>query len=300
MDPFLRTRGRAGTGIRSLMYAVLASSLLAGIKILSGIVGHAYVLIADGVESLLDLFTSLVTWGSLSVASAPPNSRFPYGYGKIEPLGTMVISLALLGAAFGIAVQSVREIISPHGSPAPFTLVVLVLVIVVKETIFRRLFRSAAVAGSRALEAEAWHHRSDALTSLAAFVGIALALLGGDRFAAADDWAALLACGLIAWNGSRLLRIALIEIMDVAPPKEVVDNIKSLALAVPGVLRLDLVRVRTSGLGLYVDLHIEVDGELSVREGHDLAHRVKEVLMDSAFPVLDALVHVEPSTASAT
>jgi len=201
----------------------------------------------------------------------------------------------LLIAAVGIGVQSVHEIVVPHAAPAPFTLLVLVGVVVTKELLFRTIFAKAEAIGSRALVADAWHHRADAITSVAAFVGISAALVLGEGYESADDWAALLACGVIAFNGGRLFRAALADILDVAAPAEVEREIRHIADDVPGVAGVDACRIRRSGLAYLIDIHVEVDGSLPVRRGHELAHEVKNALLPSSIPVLDVLVHVEPA-----
>jgi len=282
-------------GVRTVAWGILASVFLAAVKVIAGVAGHSYALIADGVESMLDVITSLVVWGSLKIAARSPDERFPYGYGKVEPLAAMVISTALLAAAVGISIQSVREIHLPHHAPAPFTLVVLVGVVVIKEIMFRVLSRTGATIGSHAMKTDAWHHRSDSLTSLAAFVGISIALVFGNGYEAADDWAALFASAVIAWNGVRLFRSAWREILDVSPPPELTDEIRHIAGSVQGVTEIDLCRVRKSGLALWIDIHVVVDGDISVRDGHEIAHRVKDALVDSRHHVMDAVVHVEPA-----
>jgi cation diffusion facilitator family transporter len=282
-------------GARVTVIGVLSSSLLALAKIIAGIAGHSYALIADGIESILDVFSSLVVLGSLRLSATPQTQRFPYGLGKAEPLAALVVATVLLVAAVGIASQAVHEIVTPHRAPAPFTLLVLVGVVIAKEVIFRLLFTTGREIGSGALRADAWHHRSDALTSLAAFVGISVALVAGEGYEAADDWAALLACGIIAFNGVRLLRSALQEVLDVAPSEAVYGSIRYTAGAVRGVEGIDLIRVRRSGLVLIVDIHVEVDGSMSVQEGHEIAHQVKDALIGSELPIIDALVHIEPS-----
>ena len=166
--------------------------------------------------------------------------------------------------------------------------------VVVKEGVFRALSARAASTGSRLLGTDAWHHRSDAITSLAAFVGISVALLAGPGFESADDWAALVACGVILWNGGRLLWNAMKETLDAAPPRDVVERIRSIARSVPEVREVEQLRVRRSGLALLVDIHVEVDPEITVHHGHEIAHRVKEALVECELPILDALVHVEP------
>jgi cation diffusion facilitator family transporter len=206
-----------------------------------------------------------------------------------------VVATVLIIAAAGISVQAVHEIVVPHAAPAPFTLIVLVAVVVTKELLFRTLSARAEVIGSQGLATDAWHHRSDALTSLAAFVGISTALLLGEGYESADDWAALVACGVIAFNGSRLIRGALVEILDVAAPGDVERELRRVATEVPGVVGIDVCRIRRSGLAYLVDIHVEVDGSLSVRHGHRLAHDVKDALLTSSIPVLDVLVHIEPA-----
>jgi cation diffusion facilitator family transporter len=285
----------AASGARSALLALGASVVLGVVKVVSGVVGHSYALVADGVESMLDVVSSLAVWGSLKITAADPNTRFPYGYGKAESLAGLVIAASLLLAAGGLAVQSIHEIRQPHAVPARWTLLVLVGVVVTKELIFRALIRTNKQVESSAIESDAWHHRSDAITSLAAFVGISVAIWGGERYAAADAWAALAACGLIAYNGVRLLRTALAEVLDAAPNGDLLDRIHAIAAAVPGVTGIDDVRARKSGLGWLVDIHVEVDGDAPVREGHRIAHEVKDALLGSKLAVLDALVHVEPA-----
>ena len=227
-------------------------------------------------------------------ALSPPNERFPYGYGKAEPLASLAVAIALLAAATGIAIQSVREILTPHHAPAPFTLLVLVGVVLTKEVLFRRLSRTGGEIGSQAVIAEAWHHRSVSITSMAAFVGITVALIAGPGYESADDWAALVAYVVILANGFRLLRNALREISDAAPAPEVERTIRSLSARVEGVRGIDKCRIRKSGLVLFVGIHVVVDGELPVRKGHDIAHDVKDVLLDSSLAIQDVAVHIEP------
>ena len=281
-------------GTRAAAVGVIASALLATTKIAAGIFGNSFALVADGVESVLDIFGGLLVWGGLRVSAIPRTERYPYGLGKAEPLASLVVSTLLLMAAVGIAVGAVQGIVTPHQGPAAFTLLVLIGVVVTKEAMFRMLSARAEAIGSQALQVDAWHHRSDALTSLAAFVGITVALIFGEGYESADDWAALGACAVIWYNGIRLFRASLKEVLDVAAPDEIRDRIRDLTESVPGVEAIDLLRVRRCGLVLLVDIHVEVDGELSVREGHEIAHLVKDQLMDSDLRILDALVHIEP------
>lgn len=294
-NPFQAVSESAQRGIRATLLGLVVSVVLATVKLLGGLIGNSYALIADGVESLLDVFGALVVWASLRIAARPPNERYPYGFGRAESLATLVVALVLLVAGVGIAIQSVREILVPHHSPEPFTLVILVIVVAAKELMYRRLNHAGREIGSHALEADAWHHRSDALTSLAAFVGISIALIAGKGYEAADDWAALLACGVIIFNGVRLFRQALAEVMDVAVPPEVEAQVRQIAGQVDGVLALDKCRVRRTGLTLFVDIQVIVDANLSVRRGHEIGHEVKDVLLASPLSIVDVNVHVEPS-----
>lgn len=286
--------GAARRGMRSTVLGIVGNAVLAVIKLVSGVLGNSYALIADSMESTLDVFGSLLVWGGLRIAGAPPDDDHPFGHGRAEPLTAMVVALTLLGAAVGLAIQSVREIITPHHPPAAFTLVVLVAVVVVKEALYRIISRVGLSIGSTAVRGDAWHHRSDAITSAAAFVGISTALLLGPGYESADDWAALLACGIIAWNGWRLFRPALDEIMDAAVPSDVEESIRGIAGKLKDVALIEKCRVRKSGLDLFVDIHVHVDGDLSVRRGHEIAHQVKDTLR-AAFPrIHDVAVHIEP------
>jgi cation diffusion facilitator family transporter len=284
----------AQRGLRATLTGVLVNALLAGVKAIAGIAGNSYALVADAIESTFDIVSSLVVMSGIKIASAPADVDHPYGHGKAEPIAAMVVAVALCTAAVGIAIQSIQEIITPHHAPAPFTLVVLLLVVATKEMLFRRVFKTGEATHSTAVKTDAWHHRSDALTSLAAFVGISVALAGGKGYESADDVAAVCASCIIAFNGIRLLRPALREIMDAAPPAEIEAGVRSLASDVPGVIALDKCFVRKMGLEYYVDLHVVVDGDITVAEGHNIAHQVKSAICSSPLRVTDVLVHIEP------
>jgi cation diffusion facilitator family transporter len=283
------------TGARVALLGLVINVVLASVKIVAGVVGHAYVLIADGIESALDVGGSIVIWGGLTVAARPPDRTHPYGHGKAEPIAALVVAICVLAAAIGLAIESVREILMPHHGPAPFTLVILVMVIVIKEFLFRYVNRIGRNLESTAVQTDAWHHRSDALTSAAAFIGISLALIGGQRWQSADDWAALFACAVIGANGIRLAVPAFHEIMDTAPAGKIVGSILAVASSVPGVVEVEKCYARKMGLDYYVDLHVGVDGNISVHEGHEIAHRVKNAIQQSDSRIADVLVHIEPA-----
>ena len=194
----------------------------------------------------------------------------------------------------GIAVESVREIQIPHHTPAPFTLGVLVGVIVVKEILFRRVNKVGEAVASTAVKADAWHHRSDAITSLAAFIGISVALIGGPGWESADDWAALLASTVLAFNGVRLLRPAIDDLMDRSPGNLLLDRISAAALTTSDVRAIEKLKVRKAGLGYYVDLHVQADPAMSLHDAHILSGRVKTAIRAAVPEVLGVLIHMEP------
>ena len=233
--------------------------------------------------------------GGLRISNRPPDDSHPYGHGKAESIAAVIVALMLLGAGVLIAVQAVREISTPHHAPEPYTLAVLVAVVVLKEGMFRYVHRAGEALGSRALEGDAWHHRSDAITSTAAFLGIGIALIGGPGYEVADDWAALAACVVIVFNATRLLVPAIGEVMDTAVSGDVEHRIRDRARDVAGVDAVEKCRIRKSGTGLLMDIHIEVDEEMSVRQGHEIAHRVKDRIIEARLGVVDVVVHVEPS-----
>ncbi len=283
------------SGARVALLGMLINVVLASAKILTGVVGNSYVLIADGIESALDVAGSAIIWGGLKFAARPPDETHPYGHGKAEPIAAVVVSLGVLAAAFGLALRSAQEIFLPHHAPRPFTLVVLIVVVGVKELLYRSVIRLGKNVESTAVQTDAWHHRTDALTSIAAFIGISIALLGGPAWQSADAWAALFACALIGANGYRLLNPALHEIMDTAPRGEIATAIRGAASSVPGVIDVDKCLVRKMGLEFYVDLHVGVDETISVRDGHSIAHQVKDAIRRTDARIADVLVHVEPA-----
>lgn len=288
--------GNLRSGARVALIGMVANVVLATAKILAGAFGHSYVLIADGIESALDIAGSAIIWGGLKFAARPPDETHPYGHGKAEPVAAIIVSLGVLAAALVIAVRSVHEIFQPHNAPAPFTLAVLVGVVLVKELLFRVVNRLGQSAGSTAIQTDAWHHRTDAFTSIAAFIGISIALIGGPRWQSADAWAALFACVLIAANGWHLFYPALREVLDTAPRGEIVEQVRAAAATVPGVLEIDKCFVRKMGVEYYVDLHVQVDERMTVRAGHEVAHEVKDAIKRTNPGIADVLVHIEPAS----
>lgn len=282
-------------GLRSTLLGICANTLLAAAKGVAGVLGNSYALVADAIESASDVLTSGIVLLGLKMAGKPADSNHPYGHGKFEPLAAVVVALTLLGAAILIAVESIREIRTPHHAPAAFTLVVLAGVVVVKELLFRFVIGVGVETRSTAVTADAWHHRSDAITSIAAFLGISIALVGGPGYESADDFAALIASTIIAANAVALLHPALRELVDTAPSPEISLQIKNIAVQVPGVLGTHKCHVRKVGLDHFVDLDVLCDPEATIREGHEIAHNVGEALQEALPLITKVLVHVEPA-----
>jgi cation diffusion facilitator family transporter len=264
-------------------------------KTVAGILGHSQALIADGVESFADIFSSIIVWRGLVIAAAPADKEHPYGHGKAEPIASAIVALLLLAAAIWITVQSVHEIVRPHETPSPYTLVVLAIVVIVKELMFRRVLQTGRELESTAVRSDAWHHRSDAITSVAAAIGISIAVIGGKGLEWADDVAAVLASGIIAWNGWRILRPALDELMDTSPSEEMLNEIKKVASAVRQVDGVEKCAARKQGYYYLVDLHVQVHPQMTVEDSHKVAHQVKAALKASIPSIQDVLVHIEPA-----
>jgi cation diffusion facilitator family transporter len=278
----------------------LANLVLAVVKISAGVLGHTYALVADGVESLADVVSSLVVWGGISVGARPADEDHPYGHGKAEAVAGGIVSGFLLLAAVVITVQAIQEIRRPHHFPAPWTLLVLVAVIVCKAVLARRVGAAGTASGSLAVKADAAHHVSDIITSAAAFIGISIALIGqrmsGDsRWSQADDWAAVLAAGVVAWNGVSMLSTALHELMDRSPGETVLGPLRDAALAVDGVHAIEQLAARRVGVGLWVTVHVHADPHISLAAGHALGGRVKHAMSATGVRVHSVLVHMEPS-----
>lgn len=282
-------------GMRSVMLGMGVNIILAVVKGCAGVVGNSYALVADAIESAADVVTSGVVLLGVRLAGKPADANHPYGHGKFEPLAAACVSLVLLGAALFIAIESVREIFTPHHSPAPFTLVVLLVVVLVKELLARYVGTAGHDVGSIAVKTDAFHHRADAITSAAAFLGISIAVFGGPGFEMADDIAAVVAAVVIAVNALLLLRPALAELIDTAPDPEMSQTVRDIALRVPGVLGTHKCRVRKVGFVYFVDLDVLCSPDESIRHGHEVAHNVGERIHEALPEVAKVLVHVEPA-----
>ncbi|MCO6149124.1 cation diffusion facilitator family transporter [Flavobacterium sp. NRK1] len=281
-------------GLKSTFIGIIVSALLAVLKALGGIFGNSYALIADAIESTADIFTSSMLWLGLKWASKPADEDHPYGHGKAEALIAIGIGAALAIAAFVIGKESIHNIITPHKTPKPYTLIILLVVILTKEVLYRYVKKTGHETNSDAIKADAFHHRSDAITSAAAFVGISIALIGGKGYEVADDYAALFAGVIILINVYHIVRPAIGELLDEDLDPALNERVRELAAEVKGVKNVEKCHTRKMGILNHADLHIWVDGGLSVTEGHTIAHAVKDHIQHVLPQFAEVMIHIEP------
>lgn len=268
--------------------------LLVLIKGTAGVLGNSYALIADAIESSADVFSSVMVLIGLKYSVRPADKNHPYGHGRFETLTTFAVIGFLVVSATIIAYESILNINTPHEAPKIFTLYVLGGIILFKELSYRYVIHKSKQTHSSSLKADAWHHRSDAITSVMAFIGISIAVFFGDGFEAADDWAALIASGIIIYNAYRIFRPLLSEISDEQLYDDLIKHIREISRTVEGVVDTEKCHVRKMGMTYYVDLHMIVDGNMSVIEGHRIAHDLKDEIQRKIPQVADVLVHTEP------
>lgn len=280
--------------IKTSWLSIIGNTILAIAKGITGVFGNSYALIADAIESTTDVFSSFLVLIGLKYSSKPPDDNHPYGHGKAEPLITFAVVGFLVISATVIAYESIEHIRTPHSVPESYTLIVLAVIIVIKEVFYRFVSKKGEETKSTSLKADAWHHRSDAITSLMAFIGISIAIFMGEGYETADDWAALFASGFILYNAYLILRPALGEVMDEHMHDEMIQNIREISMTVEGVVETEKCYVRKTGMTFFVDLHIAVDAEITVKMGHDIAHEVKDRLLSEFPEIADVLIHVEP------
>lgn len=285
---------RNAEAIRTICFSIVGNTFLALLKGFAGVFGNSYALIADAIESTTDVFSSLMVLLGMRYIARPANHRYPYGHGRLEPLFTFAVVGFLILAAATIAYESVQHIQTPHKTPAPFTLFVLMAVIAIKEFSYQYVKKKSTELNSTVLSADAWHHRSDALTSLAAFIGISVALFMGEGYETADDWAALVASAIIVFNAYMIFRPALGELLDEQLHDKLVDQVREVATRVEGIVGTEKCFIRKGGMTYQIDLHLIVNGDISVREGHEISHKLKSQIQYELPEIANVLIHVEP------
>jgi cation diffusion facilitator family transporter len=287
-----KTEQQVHHGLHASLVSIASNFVLTICKCTVGLIGHSFALVADGIESLSDVLSSAVVYFGLRFAIKPPDKEHPYGHGKAEPLAAIIVALGMAAAAVVIAIQSINLIRSPHPLPARYTLWVLLTVFVIKLVLSRYVSSVAHNIDSTAVKGDAWHHLSDAITSLFAFIGISVAIWTNNP--RADDWAALCASFVILFNSWRQVRTPLAELLDTAPPPEIEQHVRQVAGSVPGVVGTEKCFVRKVGFQYYVDLHVIVNGGITVRAGHTISHHVEDRVLAEVDRVASVLVHMEP------
>lgn len=282
------------TAIKATYFSIIGNTGLALIKGLAGYFGNSYALIADSIESTTDIFASFLVLFGLKYSNRPADKNHPYGHGRAEPLVTFLIVGFLISSAFYIAHESISNILTPHDLPNPYVLVVLIPIIIWKEISFQIVIKKSRETNSSSLKADAWHHRSDAITSIAALIGISIALYGGKGYESADDWAALFASGFIIYNSYSIFRPALGEIMDEHLYDDLIEIIRKNAVLVKGIEGTEKCFIRKAGMKYHVELHAIVDATITVKKGHELAHNLEEKLRKEIPQLGHILIHIEP------
>lgn len=283
------------TAVQTSYFSIIGNTLLSLIKWLAGYFGNSYALIADAIESTTDIFSSLLVLFGIKYSNKPADKNHPYGHGRIEPLITFLVVAFLVTSASIIAHDSIQNIRTPHEIPRPYTLIVLGAIIAWKEISYRFVIKKSKETKSSILKADAWHHRSDAITSFAAFIGISIALFFGKGYESADDWAALLASAFIFYNSYLIFRPALGEMMDENVYDDVLIRIKDISKNVEGVIDIEKCFVRKIGIKYYIDLHLTVNGNITVKEGHEISHKLKDHIKNEMSEIADILIHIEPN-----
>ena len=283
------------TAIRTTFFSIVGNASLAIIKGFAGFFGNSYALIADAIESTADIFSSFLVLFGLKYASRPADKNHPYGHGRAEPLITFLVVGFLITSATIIAYESIKNIGTPHELPKIWTLFVLIPLIIWKEISFQLVIQKAKETNSSSLKADAWHHRSDAITSIAALIGISIALYFGNGYETADDWAALFASGFILYNSYKIFRPALGEIMDEHLYDDLVADIRKVSLSCAGVVATEKCFVRKAGMKYHVELHAIVQADITVKFGHEIAHNLKDTLLNDIPQLGHVLIHIEPT-----
>jgi len=283
------------TAIKTTYFSIIGNTSLAIIKGVAGYFGNSYALIADAIESITDIFASFLVLFGIKYSNKPADKNHPYGHGRAEPLITFLVVGFLIASASFIAHESIINIQTPHDLPKTWTLFVLGAIIIWKEISFRLVLKKSKETNSSSLKADAWHHRSDAITSVAAFIGISTALILGKGYESADDWAALFASGFILYNCYLIFRPALGEIMDEHLYDDLIIEIRKVALTVNGIKGTEKCFIRKAGMKYHVDLHAIVDANITVKEGHEIAHDLKDILRNEILELGHVLIHIEPN-----
>ncbi|HVX59368.1 MAG TPA: cation diffusion facilitator family transporter [Pirellulales bacterium] len=279
---------------RAARLGLLVNLALGVAKLAGGLLSGSFALVSDAVNSLGDAVTSMVVLFAFRVAQRPPDAEHPYGHSRAEAIAAANVALFIVLSALMIGWEAGRRSMAVHPTPPAWTLWLAAVNVAIKEGLYRYKMAVGLRTGSTLMMANAWDHRSDALCSLAVFVGLGLAIWGGPAFHLADEMAALVVAAAIVWSGVRLFRQSASELMDVQANEQFVEQVRRAARSVGGVQGVEKLWLRKSGLEYFADIHIQVSPQITVAAGHEIGHRVKDRLLDEFASLRDVLVHLEP------
>lgn len=269
-------------------------------KIIAGSVAHSYALLSDAVNSLGDVVTTVVVLIALRLAQQPPDDEHPYGHTRAEAIAASNVALLIIISALALAWRTLDRPVGQAVIPPGWALVLAAVNVIIKEALYRYKLRVGTRTGSAAIIANAWDHRSDALCSFAVLVGLFLTRIGGQYGIWADTAASLLVIAVVVANGIVVFRRSVHELLDPQAGDDFVREIRGAAITMPGVLGVEKLWVRKSGLEFFADIHLEVDPEITVAEGHRIGHAVRDRLIEKFPPLRDVLVHLEPYASTKT
>ena len=296
VPPVAPAPGAAGVqaGRRVAIVSIAANAVLAAASLIVGRIGGSVATHAAGVEFAADVGASLAVLAGFWYASRPADREHPYGHGRGETLTGLLIGIALFVVGGGIAAHAITDIDGIHRPPAPYTVWPLALALAVKTALMISKMRVSRRTGSRALLADAWNDSVDVLSAIAAIVALGLTLYDPVAFRVADHVGGMAVGVFVIVAGLGVVRATSLDLLDTMPPEALLDRVRAAARAVDGVRGVEKLLGRKTGLQYHVDLHLEVDGWISVDAGHEIAKRVRERIRQDVAEISDVLVHVEP------
>jgi cation diffusion facilitator family transporter len=296
--PTTRQARRARTAQRITLVSICVSAALAFSKLLVGWMAGSTAVVADGFESAGDVVGSTIVLFGLLAASRPPDAEHPYGHGRFETLAGLAVGVLLSGVGAGICVHAVEHLSAERAVPAAYGMWPLVASTLIKVVLSTVKFRYGRRTRSEALIADAWNDTVDILSGGAALAALGLTLLDPSRFLHADQYGGVAVGLIVIFTGARILRETSLQLVDTMPGDRLMGQIRAVALAVPGVEGVEKCFARKTGFEYHVDLHLEVDPEITVRASHDIATEVRIRLKENLDFIADVLVHVEPAPGS--
>ena len=288
----MKSSGRLGRNVA--LASIFISAALAAVKIAVGLKANSTAVVSDGIESATDVLASSLVLFGLMMAAKPPDAEHPYGHGRLETLSGMAVGIILAVAGSLIAFESLRRAMHRHGPPATFAVWPVLISIVIKGSLFLIKRHLGREIRSTSLLADAWNDGMDTLSGFVALIGVSLEAYVPKQFSIADETGGFLVGMIVITLGIRIVRDTTFQLMDTMPNRDLLDEVRKVAMKVPGTLGVEKCFARKTGLQYHVDLHLEVDPEMTVAESHEIATEVRGKIRGELSWVADVLVHVEP------